>query len=201
MSLSFVIFASGTGTNADALMEFAARESKAARCLALISDRAEAPALEKARKRGIEAIHIPAKDMDGQLAVLARLRPDWACLAGYMRILKAPVLDFFQDDMLGCARVLNIHPSLLPAFPGMRAYEQAFAAGVPEAGITVHIVDEKIDNGPILMQRKYRREAGDDFETFMARGRALENDLYVDALRAVASGRFELRSQSPREGA
>ena len=201
MSVSFVIFASGEGTNAEALMEYSLRHPGAARFLALISDREDAPALEKARGHGLGGIYIPHKDTDGLMALLGKLRPDWACLAGYMRILKPTVLDFFHDPQLGHSRVLNIHPSLLPAFPGLGAYEQAFAAGVPESGVTVHIVDEKIDNGPIVAQRSFRREPGDDFEKFRARGRALENGLYVEALRAVAAGKFALKSQTEREGA
>lgn len=199
MSVSFVIFASGEGTNAQALMEFSAREPETARVLALISDRADAGALRRARALGVPARHVKHNDIDALLATLTELKPDWACLAGYMRILGKPVLDFFQDAKRGHARILNIHPSLLPAFPGLRAYEQAFAAGVPESGVTVHIVDESLDGGPIVLQKRFRRETDDDLASFRARGRALENDLYVEALRRVARGDFRLRRQA--EGA
>jgi phosphoribosylglycinamide formyltransferase-1 len=195
MSLGLVILASGEGTNAAAIMDLASRQPQLLRVLALVSDRESSPALEKARSSGVHAQYISHAEPAKLLAFLSELRPDWACLAGYMRILGTAVVSFFYDPKLGHAKILNIHPSLLPDFPGLRAYEQAYAANVSESGVTVHIVDEGLDRGPIVMQRKFPRLPNDSFEEFRARGRALENNLYLEALQAVARGEYKFTPQ------
>ena len=193
--LKIAIFASGEGTNAEALMDLASREPHLLEVLLLISDRQDALALEKARRRDIPAFFIPQGAEAGVLELLGKFRPEWAFLAGYMRIVKQPILDFFQDSERGYVRMLNIHPSLLPAFPGLKASEQAFHAGVREAGLTVHIVDDKLDNGPIVVQEKFLRQPVDTLEQFIARGRAIENNLYVKAVRIIAGGNFRPQAQ------
>jgi formyltetrahydrofolate-dependent phosphoribosylglycinamide formyltransferase len=110
---------------------------------------------------------------------------DYIVLAGYMRVLSPAFLKHYRDEN-GFFRVINIHPSMLPAFPGKNAYEDAFAAGATESGITVHLVDEEVDHGPILAQRAFPRLTDDTLETFKARGLALEHELFPQVLQKLA---------------
>jgi folate-dependent phosphoribosylglycinamide formyltransferase PurN len=108
-----------------------------------------------------------------------------------MRVLTPLFLNAFKHPD-GYFRVINIHPSLLPDFPGASGYEDAFAAGVPESGITVHLVDEHVDHGPILAQARFQREPGDTIETFKARGLALEHQLFPRVLQQVSKEGIKL---------
>src|SRR5215468_2293472 len=148
------ILVSGRGSNFEAIAKnVAAGKIPNARIAVVISNRADAGGIETARKLGLEAVVIPSKgkvreDHDREVATaLQQRKVDLVCLAGYMRLLSPWFVKQFPQ------RILNIHPSLLPAFPGLEAQEQAFAYGVKVAGCTVHFVDEELDHGPIILQR------------------------------------------------
>ena len=119
------------------------------------------------------------------LDAISGWQPEWIFLAGYMRILSANFLRSFQDPVTRRYRVVNIHPSLLPDFPGMDAYRRAFESGVPEGGVTVHLVDEGVDTGPVLAQESFPRMADDDLASFVTRGQSVEHRLYVDVLARI----------------
>ncbi|HEY8279887.1 MAG TPA: phosphoribosylglycinamide formyltransferase [Bdellovibrionota bacterium] len=189
--LPFVILASGAGSNCKALLAHARKHREKFAAVAVISDRAGAPALDLASELGVETFVVNHKDEGAMLALLKRLRPRWAFLAGYKRIVGSGFLHFFSDK--GFYRVLNIHPSLLPAYPGLGGYERAFQDGVKVSGVTVHLVDSGLDTGRVLLQESFEREDDDDLESFMARGRKIEHSLYPKALDLAAAGKIHLK--------
>lgn len=183
------ILISGRGSNLQALVD-ATRDGRLEATLAVvISNRADAAGLEHARRAGIEALCIdhrasPSRD-DHDRAVARELRTreiGLVCLAGYMRLIGVPLLEAFPNA------VLNIHPSLLPAFPGVDAQRQALDHGVKVTGVTVHFVTPELDNGPIVLQRTVRVRDGDTPETLAARILVEEHRAYPEAVRTVLNG-------------
>jgi phosphoribosylglycinamide formyltransferase-1 len=181
------VFASGAGSNLAALLAAFPASDPAVRVALVISDRAEAPALARAVAAGVPAHHLPfGRDRGAfERAAAQLLRAEqigWVVLAGFMRVLSAE----FVATWYG--RLVNIHPSLLPAFPGLHAVRQALAAGVRESGCTVHFVDAGVDTGPIIAQRAVPILAGDDEVSLQARIRAVEHQLYPAAIRQLVAG-------------
>jgi phosphoribosylglycinamide formyltransferase-1 len=191
VSLSIAIFVSGRGSNMKAILDAKARGQLAADIAVVVSNNPDAPALEIAKQHGIATIAISHRGLtrdeheEKLLAALAPLKIDFVVLAGYMRILTSKFLQAFRHAD-GYFRVINIHPSLLPAFPGAAGYDEAFAYGVRLSGITVHLVDEQVDHGPILAQECFPRFEDDTLETFKARGLELEHQLYPAVLQRIA---------------
>ena len=161
-----------------------------ARIAVVLSNKASAPGLAAALELGLPALHVPAAGLtpvERDLAFVAALREhdvDLVCLAGYMRILSPQFIAAFPE------RILNIHPSLLPSFPGLEAQAQALAAGVKLAGCTVHLVDEQVDHGVVLLQRAVPVLDDDTEETLGARILAEEHKAYSEAIRQFCSGEF-----------
>jgi phosphoribosylglycinamide formyltransferase-1 len=189
--MPFVILASGAGTNARALLEHAKKNPGRLEARAVISDRSGAPVLDLAAGLGVETFVVSHREEGMMLALLKRLQPRWALLAGYKRIVPQGFLDFFADD--GFHRVLNVHPSLLPAYPGLGGYEKAFHDGVRVSGVTVHLVDGGLDTGPCVLQESFERSDDDDLERFCAKGRKIEHKLYPKALDLAAAGKIQLK--------
>ena len=186
--MPFVILASGEGTNARVLLEHAKKRSEKLVAKAVISDRAGAPVLDFAAAMGVETFVVSHREEGMMLALLRRLQPRWALLAGYKRIVPQAFLDFFADENFH--RVLNVHPSLLPAYPGLGGYERAFRDGVRLSGVTVHLVDGGLDTGPCVLQDCFERGDEDDLESFTAKGRKLEHKLFPKALDLAAAGKI-----------
>ena len=151
----------------------------------VISDKGDARGLELARERGIETVAIERRGRNREehereiISVLRERRVDLVCLAGYMRLLSPCFIEAFRG------RILNIHPSLLPAFPGLDAQRQALEHGVTVSGCTVHFVDETLDGGPIIMQRTVPVIEGDTVETLSARILEQEHEVYAEAVALV----------------
>lgn len=151
----------------------------------VISDKADAAGLEKARERGIETVVVERngrKRAEHDAEIVAELQKrgvELVCLAGYMRLLSPSFVQAFPN------RIINIHPSLLPAFPGLDAQRQAFEAGVKVTGCTVHYVDELLDHGEIILQRQVERRPDDTVETLSARILDCEHGLYLEALKRI----------------
>ena len=151
----------------------------------VISDKPDARGLELARERGIETVAIERRGRTREehereiISVLREREVDLVCLAGYMRLLSPCFINAFRG------RILNIHPSLLPAFPGLDAQRQALEQGAKSSGCTVHFVDETLDGGPIIMQRTVPVLEGDTIETLAARILEQEHQLYVEAVARV----------------
>ncbi len=163
-----------------------------ARIAVVISNKADAPGLEIARQRGLQALVIPSKGKqreDHDREVVAALREhnvDLVCLAGYMRLLSPWFVQQFPQ------RILNIHPALLPAFPGLEAQKQAFEWGVKVSGCTVHFVDEELDHGAIIVQRTVPVLDTDDEHSLAARILEQEHIAYSEAINIVLEGNYEI---------
>ena len=161
----------------------------------VVSDKASAPGLEKARERGIETAVIERKGRtreEHDAAIIAELQGhgvELVCLAGYMRLLSCGFVRAFPN------RIVNIHPSLLPSFPGLDAQKQAVEHGVKISGCTVHFVDEDLDAGPIILQRAVEVKDDDTAETLSARILEQEHGAYVEAVRRIASGGVRLEGR------
>ena len=195
------ILLSGRGSNFVAIADsIAAGRIPNARIAVVISNRADAPGLETARQRGLNALVIsskgrPREEHDREVvAALMSSNVDLICLAGYMRLLSPWFVQRFP------ARILNIHPSLLPAFPGLEAQEQAFAYGVRVSGCTVHLVDEELDHGAILVQKTVPVLDSDDEHTLAARILEQEHIAYTEAINMVLEGKFEIAGRRMVKG-
>jgi phosphoribosylglycinamide formyltransferase-1 len=208
------ILASGAGTNARALLDASSRgELGDARVVALLADRAGCGALAVAEQAGVEALFVdpapptsaasptPAGLVAGRGAygealagALQARNVDLVCLAGFMRILSPGFIAAFEG------RVLNIHPALLPAFPGAHAVRDALAWGVKVTGTTVHFADERVDHGPIVAQECVPVLPGDDEATLHERIKAVEHRLYPEAVRLVVAGRARISGRRVEVG-
>lgn len=187
------VLISGRGSNLFAIASAIERgRLPQAKIAVVISNRPEAPGLARAREAGLAAVAIPAQgrsrsEQDAEIvACLRKYRVDLVCLAGYMRLLTPEFVAAFPQ------RILNIHPSLLPAFAGLHAQRQALEYGVTVSGCTVHFVDEHLDHGPIIVQRTVPVNAGDDERSLSARILEQEHGAYAEAIARVLSGRYRL---------
>jgi len=195
------ILLSGRGSNFEAIANSISAGRLDARIAVVISNRPEARGLEIARQRGLNAVCIPSKGLDREVydrLVVAELRKhavDLVCLAGFMRLLSAYFVREFP------LRILNIHPGLLPAFPGLEAQHQALDHGVKVSGCTVHFVDEFLDAGPIIVQRTVPVLDSDTAETLSARILEQEHQAYSEAIRIVLSGNFHIQGRRVLLGA
>jgi phosphoribosylglycinamide formyltransferase 1 len=186
------ILLSGRGSNFLAIADnIASGKLPGCEIAAVISNKADAPGLEAARQRGLKAIAIEArgrKRTEHDEEIVSCLREnavDLVCLAGYMRLLSPQFVQAFPE------RILNIHPSLLPAFPGLDAQEQAFAYGVQVAGCTVHFVDEQLDHGVIVLQKTVPVLDSDDAHSLTERILEQEHIAYSEAIERVLSGQYQ----------
>jgi phosphoribosylglycinamide formyltransferase-1 len=189
------ILLSGRGSNFLAIADSIDASRLQAEIAIVISNRADAAGLEAAKKRGLKAELIPSKgrpheEHDAEvIAALKTAEVELVCLAGYMRLLSPAFVREFPN------RILNIHPSLLPAFPGLEAQKQAIEYGVKVSGCTVHFVDEHLDHGPILLQKTVPVLDGDDEHSLAARILEQEHLAYSEAIGLVLSGRIELQDR------
>lgn len=196
MTSRLAVLLSGRGSNFLALQGAIDDGSLPARIVLVLSNVADAPGLAEARRRGLSAMAVPHRDEPSRqaheakvLAALDEVQPDWVCLAGYMRLLSPEFVARWRR------RILNIHPSLLPAFPGLHAHEQALEHGVKVAGCTVHLVDEGLDSGPIVVQRAVPVVHGDDPDSLARRILAEEHRAYPEALRRLIQEPWEVRGR------
>lgn len=190
MDRRIAVLASGRGSNLQALLDHPAVGPAVA---LVVSDRAEAEALDRARRAGVAAMHLDPAGFadrpahDAALVELLRERAiDIVCLAGYMRILSPTAV----RPLWG--RMVNVHPSLLPAFPGAHAIRDALAWGVKVTGVTVHLVDEEVDHGPILAQEPVGIREDDDEDSLRARIQEVEHRLYPATVLELLEGRIRL---------
>jgi phosphoribosylglycinamide formyltransferase-1 len=193
------VLASGRGSNLQAILDAIAAGRCPARVAVVVSDRPEAPALDRARRAGVKAVyldphgHADRAAFDAATArVLEEHGVELVCLAGYRRLLSPPFVAAFRG------RILNVHPALLPAFPGLHAARQALAYGVKVTGATVHLVDEGLDTGPVVLQAAVPVRDDDTEETLAARILVEEHRLYPEAIRLVAEDRLVVSGRRVR---
>src|ERR1700684_635222 len=196
MSKRIGVLLSGRGSNFEALAEnVRAGRLPNAEIALVVANRDGAPGIEKARARGIPTCVIPSKGLEREAydrqvaAALQDAKVDLVCLAGYMRLLSPYFIAAFPQ------RILNIHPSLLPAFPGLEAQRQAFEHGVKFAGCTVHFVDENLDAGPIVLQSAVAICDDDTVESLSERILAEEHRIYTEAVRVILERRFHIEGR------
>ena len=189
--LQLGVLVSGVGSNLQAILDAISAGTLNAQVKVVIANRPGALALERARAAGVPALTIPHKDFASREAfdralvfALREANVNWVVLAGFMRVLTPEFLGAFQG------RIINIHPSLLPSFPGVEATKQALDYGVKLTGCTVHFVDQGVDSGKIIAQRAVPVEPGDDLTSLGARVHAAEHELFVHVLREIAAGRI-----------
>ncbi|HKZ37542.1 MAG TPA: phosphoribosylglycinamide formyltransferase [Chryseolinea sp.] len=190
------VLVSGRGSNLQAIIDSIENGYLKARICVVISDIADAYALERAKKHGIKAVHIDPKRFGSRdsyeeevLGVLKDHKTELVLLAGYMKILGKTLLTAFKN------RILNIHPALLPAFPGLHAQEQAFGYGVKVAGCTVHFVDEELDGGPIILQKCVEVKENDTAQTLAERILEQEHKIYPEAVKLFVENRLRLEGR------
>ncbi len=189
------ILISGRGSNFAAIADNVASGQLDAEIAVVISNRPEAPGLEVAREGGLNAVCLPSKGLDREVydrmlaAELHKHGVELVCLAGFMRLLSAGFIREFRN------RILNIHPSLLPAFPGLDAQHQALAHGVKITGCTVHFVDEDLDAGPIVIQAAVPVMDDDTEETLSARILKQEHRIYSEAVGIVIAGKYRVEGR------
>jgi len=189
------VLLSGRGSNFEAIADNVASGRLQAEIAVVIANRPQARGLEIARDRGLPAVCLPSIGLDREIydrqlvEELKSKRVDLVCLAGFMRLLSAYFVREFPE------RILNVHPSLLPAFPGLDAQYQALQHGVKIAGCTVHFVDEQLDAGPILIQASVNVLDEDTVESLSARILKEEHRIYSDAIRLVLSGAYRIENR------
>ena len=192
------VLGSGSGTNCEAILEACARGQIRGRVVIVLSDVDGAPILDRARRRNIPAQTIgPSRfktklepELEQQMVdALQKAGVQLVALAGYMRVVKAPLLQAFEG------RILNVHPSLLPAFPGLRAWEQALAYGVRVTGCTVHFVNEGVDAGPVVLQQPVPVFANDTSDSLHKRIQLAEHTLFPEAIRLFGEGKLRLQGR------
>jgi len=189
------ILLSGRGSNFEAIADSIAAGRLRAKIAIVISNRPEAPGIEASRRRGLNALIIPSKGKQREehdrevVTALTENKVDLVCLAGYMRLLSPWFVQQFPN------RILNIHPSLLPAFPGLEAQKQALEYGSKISGCTVHFVDEHLDHGAIIVQKMVPVRDSDDEHTLGARILQQEHIAYTEAIQTVLDGNFTIQGR------
>jgi phosphoribosylglycinamide formyltransferase 1 len=198
-SFRIVVLASGGGTNLQAILDRLHRGDQGIEVAGVGSDKPDAMALERARKAGVETAVFPASEYEDRATRDVALG-DWiesrgadlVVLAGYMQLLSSEFVSRFRN------RVINVHPALLPAFPGIDAVQQAIDHGSKITGVTVHFVDEGVDSGPIIMQRPVPVASSRDWDETEKAIHATEHALLPEAIRLIAAGRIRIDDENPR---
>ena len=194
--LKMAVLVSGRGSNLQAIIDGIQAGEINGEIIAVISDKREAYALRRAERAGIRTIVIeespPEALQQALLNCLRALGPDLILLAGFMRLLSSSIINSFPG------RIMNIHPSLLPSFPGLQAQRQALEYGVKVTGCTVHFVDEGMDTGPVILQEAVPVLEGDDLGSLSERILEAEHRTYVKAVQLFAQGRLEIEGRRVR---
>ncbi|MCH8858694.1 MAG: phosphoribosylglycinamide formyltransferase [Proteobacteria bacterium] len=202
--LRVAVFVSGGGTNLQALIDAAEAGDLSIDIAAVISNKPNAKALERAREHGIPALSVPSKGLTREAhetAVQETLEPlqqDLCVFAGYMRLVSGDFIRYCHNRTKDLPGIINIHPAMLPAFPGVDGYGDAYRYGVKASGITVHFIDEGTDTGPIILQESFPRLPQDTLEDFRARGLAIEHAVLPRAIQYYAEDRLVLEDRYVR---
>lgn len=196
MRKKVAVFASGNGTNLQALIDFNEKEDLSADIALVFSNNADAFALKRAKKHNIKAVHMDPGEFTSReefekeiLKVLKEEKIDLIVLAGYMFLLTPLLVNEYKD------RILNIHPALLPSFKGTHGIKDAFEYGVKISGVTVHFVDEELDHGPIIMQAPVYIDSKDTIESFEKKIHEVEHKIYPLAVKLFCMGQIKIKGR------
>lgn len=177
-----VVFASGHGSNAEVIFKTCQTECPEIEIMALVTDKPQARVVSVAKQFGLPIENYSVDNLDHLIANLKQQKVEWIFLAGFMRILPAQFVAEFRSH------IVNIHPSLLPNYPGLNAYERIFFDSLDCSGITIHFVDEGLDSGPIILQESFAILPGESLEQIKAKGQSIEHQLYKQILKKIARG-------------
>ena len=189
---SYSILASGNGSNANQILQHAQTNNYLHKIKCVITDNSNAHVIQRAKQFDIP-VYVVKFQNDKEvfetdiLEILKGFEVNWLLLAGFLKILSEKMLSHFFNDNYQVNQVINIHPSLLPAYPGLNSYERAYKDEVKKSGVTVHFVDSGIDTGPIIMQKSFNRYAQDSLEKFITRGLELEHEIYPQVVDMIES--------------
>lgn len=195
--LRVAVFVSGSGTNLQSIIDHCENQKLNAEVIAVISNKSSAFAVERAKKHNIPAIIIESKNYKDRKAheseivkQLDPFKPELIAFAGYMRLVSPEFIRHYYNKEKNLPGIMNIHPALLPSFPGTDGYGDAFKYGVKYSGITIHFIDEGVDTGPIILQQTFPRYDTDTLEEFKERGLRIEHKLYPQAIQLYAHNRL-----------
>lgn len=177
-----VVFASGFGSNAEVIFKTCQSECYQIEILALVTDKLQSRAAHIAKLFDFEVIEYKPHHLETLISWLKKNHVDWIFLAGFMRLLPSHLIEHFPQ------KILNIHPSLLPAYPGLNVYERIYADQLTTSGVTIHFVDEGLDSGPIVLQQSFEILPSDTLEQIKSKGQAIEHQLYRQVLFQIATG-------------
>lgn len=196
--MNVAVLASGEGTNLQALLD-RVHGREGVEIVAVASDKPLARALERARRAGVPARAFPAFEYPGRVE-RDRAMAEWLVAGGVELVVLAGYMQLLADEFLSRFpwRVINVHPALLPAFPGLEAVEQAIAYGVKVFGVTVHFVDNGVDSGPVILQRAIELSDAVDAEAVLERLHPIEHELLPEAVRLIARGAVRVDAANPR---
>ncbi len=196
--MNVAVLVSGTGTNLQALLD-RVHGMDGIEIVAVASDKPDAPALDRARRAGVEAASFPG-DAFGSREERDRAMADWLLGRGVELVVLAGYMQLVSDDFLArfADRVINVHPALLPAFPGLRPVDDALAYGVKVFGVTVHFVDGGVDSGPVILQRAIELPDARDSASVLERLHPIEHELLPEAVRLIARGAVSFDPENPR---
>jgi len=192
-----VLMASGAGSNAINILNFASAHGDCLEVPLLVCDRPKAGIVKSMSDLNLNCAVIAYEKKSSNkyenqrqhenkiITCIKEVNPDFIFLVGYMRVLSAHFLESFYNSSWGFAPIVNLHPSLLPAFPGVNGYKDAFDYGVAASGVTLHLVDQGLDSGPIIMQKTFSRHRDDSFQDFMARGKEAEYAIFNEFLHQL----------------
>lgn len=193
--MNIAVFVSGNGSNLQAIIDSWSRGEIKANISLVVSDKSSAYALERTKKANIESFVLEDKDFKTReeydkeiIKELGKKKIDLIILAGFMRLLSSYFVNKYRN------KILNIHPSLLPLFKGTHGIRDAFNAKVKETGVTVHFVDEKLDNGPIILQRSLKVESSDTLESLEKKIHKLEHKMYPEAIKLFVEGKVKVEN-------
>ena len=200
--LKIAVFVSGGGTNLQSVIDHSESGKIDAKIIVVVSNKSTVYGLERAKKHGIPTVLVESKKYkvrkEHEAEIIKQLepyKPELLVFAGYMRVITPEFIRYYYNKEKNLPGIINIHPALLPSFPGTDGYGDAFNYGVKCSGITVHFIDEGVDTGPIVLQKSFPRYENDTIEEFKKRGLEIEHEIYPKAIQLYAQNKLRIEGR------
>ncbi len=200
--LKIAVFVSGSGTNLQSIIEHCENKKIDAEIVAVVSNKSDAYGIDRAKNHNIPTVIVESKKIkvrkEHEAEIIRQLqsyKPELLVFAGYMKLVTPEFIRYYYNKEKNLPGIINIHPALLPLFPGTSGYEDAFNYGVKHSGITIHFIDEGVDTGPIILQETFPRYNSDTLEEFKERGLNIEHRLYPMAIQLYARNRLKIEGR------